>query len=72
MISPVIAQLEKLIDHKESSGPIADADARLDTLIHSKSDYEYARLRNGSELSGRGSSNDNTFGKASNTQSSAR
>ena len=51
MISTVIAQLEQLIDQIQSSGPVASADARLDISMHSKSGYEYARLRNGSELS---------------------
>ncbi|MEL6629204.1 MAG: hypothetical protein AAFQ92_27045 [Bacteroidota bacterium] len=51
MISSVIAQLEQMIVQIKASGPIADADARLDISTHSKSGYEYARLRNGSELS---------------------
>ena len=51
MISTVIAQLEQLIDQIQSSGPVAGVDARLDISTHSKSGYEYARLRNGSELS---------------------
>ena len=35
----------------KASGPVADAEARLDVSKHSRSGYEYARLRNGSELS---------------------
>ena len=50
MLSTVIAQLEQLVDQIRSSGQIAGADARLDISTHSKSGYEYARLRNGSEL----------------------
>ena len=50
MLSSIIAQLEQLITQIEASGPIADVDARLDVSTHSKSGYEYARLRNGSEL----------------------
>ena len=58
MLSTVIAQLEQLIAQIEASGPVAGTDARLDISTHSKSGYEYARLRNGSELSacGRGGS----------------
>ncbi|MEL6491431.1 MAG: hypothetical protein AAFQ95_15850 [Cyanobacteria bacterium J06621_3] len=51
MLPSVIAQIEQLIAGIEASGPIADTDARLDISTHSKSGYEYARLRNGSELS---------------------
>lgn len=51
MLPSVIAQIEQLIAGIEASGPVADADARLDISTHSKSGYEYARLRNGSELS---------------------
>ena len=51
MLPSVIAQIEQLIVEIEVSGPIADADARLDISTHSRSGYEYARLRNGSELS---------------------
>ncbi|MEL6159882.1 MAG: hypothetical protein AAFR18_11735 [Cyanobacteria bacterium J06627_32] len=51
MLPPVIAQLEQLITQIEASGPVAGTDARLDISTHSKSGYEYARLRNGSELS---------------------
>lgn len=51
MLPSVISQIEQLIAGIEASGPIADADARLDISTHSKSGYEYARLRNGSELS---------------------
>ncbi|MEL7053530.1 MAG: hypothetical protein AAGM45_17330 [Cyanobacteria bacterium J06588_5] len=51
MLPSVIAQIEQLIAAIEASGPIADADARLDISTHSKSGYEYARLRNGSKLS---------------------
>ena len=51
MLSTVIAQLEQLIAQIQASGPDADADARLDVSTHSKSGYEYARLRNGRELS---------------------
>ncbi|MEL6554856.1 MAG: hypothetical protein AAFQ63_15525 [Cyanobacteria bacterium J06621_11] len=50
MLSTVIAQLEQLIAQIEASGSIAHADARLDISTHSKSGYEYARLRNGNEL----------------------
>ena len=50
MLSTVIAQLEQLIAQNKASGLIAHADARLDISTHSKSGYEYARLRNGSEL----------------------
>lgn len=51
MLPAVIAQLEQLISQVKASGPVADADARLDVSTHSKSGYEYARLRNGSALS---------------------
>ncbi|MEM1242563.1 MAG: hypothetical protein AAGI45_22260 [Cyanobacteria bacterium P01_H01_bin.26] len=51
MHSTVIAQLEQLIAQIQSSGPVADADARLDVSTHLKSGYKYARLRNGRELS---------------------
>ena len=51
MLSTVIAQLEQLIAQVKASGPVADATARLDVSTHSTSGYEYARLRNGSELS---------------------
>ena len=51
MLSTVIAQLEQMITQVKASGPVADATARLDVSTHSKSGYEYARLRNGSELS---------------------
>ena len=51
MLPAFIAQLEQLIAQIRASGPVADVDARLDISTHSKSGYEYARLRNGSELS---------------------
>ncbi|MEL7227094.1 MAG: hypothetical protein AAGL17_20245 [Cyanobacteria bacterium J06576_12] len=51
MLSTVISQLEQLIAQIQASGPVAHEDARLDISTHSKSGYEYARLRNGSELS---------------------
>ena len=51
MLSPVITQLERLIAQVKASGPVADASARLDISTHSQSGYDYARLRNGSELS---------------------
>ena len=51
MLPAFIAQLEQLIAQIRASGPVADVDARLDVSTHSKSGYEYARLRNGSELS---------------------
>ena len=51
MLSTVITQLEQLIAQVKASGPVADATARLDVSTHAKSGYEYARLRNGSELS---------------------
>ncbi|MEO0645060.1 MAG: hypothetical protein AAFZ17_02705 [Cyanobacteria bacterium J06650_10] len=51
MLLSLIAQIEQLIAGIEASGPIADADARLDISTHSKSGYEYARLRNGNGLS---------------------
>ena len=51
MLSTVITQLEQLIAQVKASGPVADATARLDVSTHSKSGHEYARLRNGSELS---------------------
>ena len=51
MLSTVITQLEQLIAQVKVSGPVADAAARLDVSTHSTSGYEYARLRNGSELS---------------------
>ena len=51
MLPAFIAQLEQLIVQIRASGPVADMDARLDISTHSKSGYEYARLRNGSELS---------------------
>ena len=51
MLSTVIAQIEQLIAQIKASGPVAHEDARLDISTHSKSGYEYARLRNGSELS---------------------
>lgn len=50
MLSTVIAQLEQLIGQIKASGPVADADARLDISTHSRSGYEYARLRNGRKL----------------------
>ena len=51
MLSTVIAQLEQLIGRIQASGAVAHEDARLDISTHSKSGYEYARLRSGSELS---------------------
>lgn len=51
MLSSIIAQLEGLIVQIKASGPVADPDARLDISTHSKTGYEYARLRNGSDLS---------------------
>ena len=51
MLPSFIAQLEQLVAQIKSSGPVAHEDARLDISTHSKSGYEYARLRNGSELS---------------------
>ncbi|MEO0646994.1 MAG: hypothetical protein AAFZ17_12675 [Cyanobacteria bacterium J06650_10] len=51
MLSTVIAQIEQLIAQITAFGPVAHEDARLDISTHSKSGYEYARLRNGSELS---------------------
>ena len=51
MLFPVIAQLEQLIVQIKASGAVAHEDARLDISTHSKSGYEYARLRNGNELS---------------------
>ena len=51
MLPSLIVQLEQLIAQIEASGPVAGADARLDISTHSKSGYEYARLRSGSELS---------------------
>ncbi|MEO1635482.1 MAG: hypothetical protein AAFS04_10435 [Cyanobacteria bacterium J06631_9] len=51
MLSTVISQLEQLIDQIRASGSVAHEDARLDVSTHSKSGYEYARLRNGGELS---------------------
>lgn len=50
MLPVIIAQLEQLVAQVKASGPVADVDARLDISTHSKSGYEYARLRNGSEL----------------------
>ncbi|MEL6263450.1 MAG: hypothetical protein AAFR12_20555 [Cyanobacteria bacterium J06626_6] len=50
MLSTVIAQLEQLIAQIKASGAVAHEDARLDISTHSKSGYEYARLRNGSDL----------------------
>ncbi|MEL6854673.1 MAG: hypothetical protein AAFO83_06135 [Cyanobacteria bacterium J06607_13] len=50
MLPSFIAQLEQLITQIQASGPVADEDARLDISAHSKSGYEYARLRNGSDL----------------------
>ena len=51
MLPSVITQIEQLIAQIQASGPVAGADARLDVSTHSKSGYEYARLRNGNELS---------------------
>ena len=51
MLPAFIVQLEQLIAQIKASGTVADAEARLDISTHSKSGYEYARLRNGSELS---------------------
>ena len=51
MLPSIVAQLEQLIAGIEASGQVADADARLDISTHSKSGYEYARLRSGSQLS---------------------
>ena len=39
-----------MIAQVKVSGPVADATTRLDISTHSKSGYEYAHLRNGSEL----------------------
>lgn len=51
MLSTVIVQIEQLIAQVKASGPVADANVRLDISTHSKSGYEYARLRNGNGLS---------------------
>lgn len=50
MLPAIIVQLEQLIAQVKSSGPVADADARLDISTHAKSGYAYARLRTGSQL----------------------
>ncbi|KAI9129360.1 hypothetical protein [Acaryochloris sp. CCMEE 5410] len=51
MLSSIIAQLEGLMAQIKASGPVADPGAHLDISTHSKTGYEYARLRNGSVLS---------------------
>lgn len=51
MTLAIIAQLEQLISEVEASGPVAEADARIDISTHSKSGYKYARLRSGNNLS---------------------
>lgn len=50
MLSALIQQLEQSIIQIEASGPVATDDARLDISTHSKSGYEYARLRDGESL----------------------
>ena len=47
----MIAQLEQLIAEVKASGPVAAENARLDVSTHAKSGHEYARLRNGTQLS---------------------
>ena len=51
MLPTLIAQLEQLIAAVKASGPVADANARLDVSTHAQSGHEYARLRNGTQLS---------------------
>lgn len=50
MLTALIRQLEAQIVQIEASGPVASVDARLDISTHSKSGYEYARLRDSDRL----------------------
>ena len=50
MLTILIRQLEGQIAQMEKSGPVASLNARLDVSTHSKSGYEYARLRDGDVL----------------------
>lgn len=50
MLPAILVQLEQLISQVKASGPVADADARLDISTHAKSGHDYARLRTGSQL----------------------
>ncbi len=50
MAIAIIRHLEQQIAQIEQSGPVASVDARLDISTHSKSGYEYARLRDGDSL----------------------
>lgn len=50
MLSTLIHQLEQSIAQIEADGPVATTSARLDISTHSKSGYEYARLRDGDSL----------------------
>ncbi|MEL6493175.1 MAG: hypothetical protein AAFQ95_24755 [Cyanobacteria bacterium J06621_3] len=50
MLSAIIQQLEQLIAQIAATGAVATDDARLDISTHSKSGYEYARLRDGDTL----------------------
>ena len=44
MLSTVVAQLEQLIVQIKASGSVADAEARLDILTHSKSSQAMSML----------------------------
>lgn len=50
-LTGLIAQLERLITQIVASGPVAETAARLYVSTHSKSGYEYARLRNSRAVS---------------------
>ncbi|MEM9502618.1 MAG: hypothetical protein AAGA01_01515 [Cyanobacteria bacterium P01_E01_bin.43] len=50
MLTTLIRQLEAQIVQIAASGPVASTNARLDISTHSKSGYEYARLRDGDVL----------------------
>lgn len=50
MLTTLIRHLEEQIVQIEASGPVASTNARLDISTHSKSGYEYARLRDGDVL----------------------
>ena len=50
MSDALIRPLEEQIVQVENSGPVASTTARLDISTHSKSGYEYARLRDGDVL----------------------
>ncbi|MEL7142349.1 MAG: hypothetical protein AAFR25_01530 [Cyanobacteria bacterium J06629_19] len=50
MLSEIIQQLEQHITQIAATGPVATDSARLDISTHSKSGYQYARLREGDQF----------------------